>query len=72
MRSTQVLVSEIQHPSTFCQYQDIVELHGMLLHTIMGTGLAQEIKTMMYGVVIIVLSIGMVVPGGIGAAGILT
>ena len=67
MQSTQVLVWEIQHPNTLYQYQDTVELHGMLLHTIMDGDLPPGIKTMMYGVTT-VLSIGMVVPGGMEPA----
>ena len=31
MQTTQVLLLEIQHPSTFYQYQDTVELQGILL-----------------------------------------
>ena len=67
MQSTQVSVWEIPHPSTFYQYQDTVELHGMLLHTIMDIGLAPGIKTMTDAVAT-VLNIGMVVPGGMEPA----
>ena len=67
--------AEIRHPSTFYQYQDTLELQETLLHTIMdtimGIDLLQGTKTMICGVAI-VLSIGMVVSGGIGAVGILT
>ena len=43
-----------------------MELQGTLLHTIMDSGLAQEIKTMMYGVAIVQMNPK--VPGGIQPA----
>ena len=72
MQSTQRSVQEIQHPNTFYQYQDTVELQGTRLHTIMDGDLAPGIKTMMYGVTTVLLTIGVVVPGGMEAAGLPT
>ena len=50
MRSTQILVWEIQYLNTLCLYQDTVELQETRLPAIMDTSSAQVIWTMMFTV----------------------
>ena len=57
---------EFQGPSTFCQYQDIVELQETLLRCIMDTDLVQGTKTMINANAIVLSSTK--VAGGITLA----
>ena len=69
MQSTQVSVLEIQHPTTFYQYQDTVELLETLLQDLdmvimLGVHFQQEIKTTMQQVTVTVVHRPTKVPGG--------
>ena len=63
MHTIQILALAIQHPSTFYEYQDTVELQEIPLKAMMDIGLAQRIKTMMQHVILTVQSVTKV-PGG--------
>ena len=67
MRNTQLLVWEIQNPTTIYQYQDTVEMQGTHLDIIMETSLAQGIEKMIYYGVAIVHRVSKV-GGGITTA----
>ena len=63
MHTIQILALAIQHPSTFYQYQDTVELQEIPLKAMMNIGLAQRIKTMTQHVTFTVHSITKVLGG---------
>ena len=69
MYTTQVSVWEIQHPSTFYQYQDTVEMLMTVLDQVVDIGSVQGIKTMIH--IVTIVHSASKVPGGIITAAII-